>query len=69
MKSAKHIAEASAIGGDSWELIHFMDLPDNASRENQVEALKADKAWLLRHTGDVFNRLDKLIAEIEGVTL
>jgi len=65
MKHMKHIAQANAIGRDSWELNNFQQLRKNASAASQVEALKRDQKWQEDHMGDVSGRIDALVWDIE----
>jgi hypothetical protein len=66
MKHGEHIMAASKIGSDSWALLNFENLPRNASRKRQIEALHADQRWLRNHTEEICHQIDKLIREIEG---
>lgn len=64
MKREEHIQEAKAIGDDSYALIHYDQLPLNASIIRQVEALEADKKWQELHRVEVEGRIDALIATL-----
>ena len=61
----KHRVEAEEIGKDSCSLLHFMQLPKNANRVKQVEALKADQAWQQSHHEEILRRVDRLIRDVE----
>lgn len=65
MKRHEHIRMARAIGKDSWELINFMQLPKNASGEEQIEALKADATWMDGHMIEIAQEIDVLCRLIE----
>lgn len=62
---AKHKKEAETIGADSYELIHFNQLPINATTEQQIEALKKDQNWQNNHIAEISSRIDDLISDIE----
>ena len=66
MKQGKHTEEAARIGADSYVLLHFVQLPRNASVARQVLALKADMRWQNNHQEEVNRRLASLIADIEN---
>ncbi len=57
---------AEAIGDDSFELLNFAGLPDNASKVRQMEALKQDQKWLENHHNEISRRIDNLIQFIDG---
>jgi len=65
VKRSEHIAEAAAIGADSFALLNFGQLPRRASRAAQIEALWADQRWQENHHGDISRRIDGLIRLIE----
>ena len=65
MKQQQHIAEAQAIAGESFDLMHYVQLRANASAACQVEALKRDQHWQWMHHGEVSARIDELIRAIE----
>ena len=65
MKKPKHVKEAKLIGNDSWELINFTQLPKNASRKRQIEALKDDQKWQEDHMIEISSQIDYLIADID----
>ena len=69
MKKPQHIAEARAIAGDSFELMHYGQLRKNASVARQVEALKRDQAWQKMHQEEVSERIDELIRSIERIEI
>ena len=64
MKKAEHIAEADAIGRDSYGLMNFNELPDTASQQAQVEALEADRRWQEMHAIEVGQRIERLMTKI-----
>lgn len=64
MKKKEHIKMAKLIGGDSFALINFDQLPRSACCEAQIEALEADRKWQEDHQGEVSSRIDSLIWEI-----
>ena len=66
MVKRSHREEAIVIGADSWELISFMQLPNNASVKRQVEALKQDQQWQSDHQQEISDMIDVLIKSIEG---
>ena len=57
--------EAIAIGSDSYELQHFIQLPESASKEQQVEALNRDRNWQRDHFEEISGRIDVLIQQVE----
>lgn len=65
MKLPKHIEEAERIGADSYSLLNYSELPRNASRARQVEALKRDQHWQQLHHDEVSRWIDYLIQDIE----
>ncbi len=60
---AKTIAED--IGNDSWQLISFMQLPNTATKEEQVNALRSDQTWQQNHIDIISSQIDELISAIE----
>ena len=66
MKKPEHIQEADLIGRDSYDLLNFIDLQDNASAKRQVAALQRDQLWQELHHNEVSSRLNKLIQTIEN---
>lgn len=64
MKKAEHVAEAGAIGHDSYGLMNFNQLPDSASTQEQVEALEADRRWQEMHAIEVGQRIERLMTNI-----
>jgi len=64
MIKPQHRAEAEAIGADSWRLLNFSQLPDNASRERQLDALRADKKWQEDHMNEIGRRISALIHDV-----
>ncbi len=65
MIHAKHRKEAKVIGDDSWELLSFRELPQNASAARQVEALTKDRNWQTNHYEEICRRIDVLMEDIE----
>ena len=65
MKKPEHIKMAKAIGEDSWELLNFIQLPKNASKEKQIEALKSDLNWMKNHLYTIEHSIDELCKLIE----
>ncbi|HDZ25354.1 hypothetical protein LCGC14_0359220 [marine sediment metagenome] len=57
--------EAITIGNDSWELQHFIQLPENSSKKSQIKALKQDQNWLRNHIESINSRIDDLIQTLE----
>lgn len=64
MKKAEHVAEAGAIGRDSYGLMNFNQLHDSASTQEQVEALEADRRWQEMHAIEVGQRIERLMTKI-----
>jgi len=64
MKRQEHIETASQIGGDSWALLNFEQLPRNASAARQIEALKADQTWQRMKWEETSRAIDELISDI-----
>ncbi len=65
MKEPETIEEAITIGHDSYELLNFMQLPNNATSKRQIEALGQDQAWQRHHFEGVSARIDQLIQTLE----
>ena len=66
MKLPSNELRAKSIGDDSWELLNFTDLPHDASKERQIEALKQDQMWQENHLNMISTRIDNLIDRIES---
>ncbi|NLF31593.1 MAG: hypothetical protein GX591_11990 [Planctomycetes bacterium] len=65
MRKPRHVTEAVMIGRDSWDLQHFLALPNTATPAQQVEALKADARWQRDHMEEIQFRIDALIDQIQ----
>jgi hypothetical protein len=65
MKRPEHIAIAKAIGDDLYELINYISLPANASKEDQVIALNRDSSWIRDHMETICRRINVLQKRIE----
>ena len=65
MKSKATIKTVEEIGGDSWDLLNFQQLPDNATPNVQIAALREDQRWQADHHNEVSKRIDYLIQDIE----
>lgn len=65
MKKPEYIKEAKEIGDDSWDLSQFLDLPKNASKKQQIEALKSEAKWMEDHINTIVYRIDQLCLKIE----
>lgn len=66
MKRNRVIAMAKEIGDMHYELINFDQLPRNASKKRQVEALLKDQQWQEDHQADMNAHIGRLIDTIEG---
>jgi hypothetical protein len=58
--------QVKAIGKDSWELLHFGELPKKPSVKAMLDALKLDRRWLEDHCNEVCHEIDRLCCEIEA---
>lgn len=65
MKSQRAIGIAKEIGDMHFDLLHFNDLPKNASKKKQVEALRRDQRWQEDHQNEMSKHIDHLIDHIE----
>ncbi len=54
---------AKSIGDDSFELLNFTQLPDTASVQEQVDALRADQMWQEDHHNEISRRIAYLISD------
>ena len=59
-----HKKEAKNIGDNSFELLNFVQLPDTATAEKQIQALRADQDWQEDHNTEISRRIDYLMSEI-----
>lgn len=57
--------EAEAIGNNSFELINFVELPDTATAQEQIDALRADQRWQEHHNIEISQAIDRLIQLVE----
>jgi len=64
MKHKEHIDRAKQIGDDSWELLNFMQLPQDASAGEQAEALEKDKTWQQDKNNEISRAIHYLIGDI-----
>lgn len=60
---AKHLAEV--IGDNSFSLINFDQLPDSASSNAQIEALRKDQRWQEEQNNETSKKIDYLCSDIE----
>lgn len=67
-KRERHIIEAEAIGRDSWRLLNYHRLPDNATAAEQVAALRQDQKWWQLYCQQIESRITRLINDIERGT-
>lgn len=68
MKNPDHVARATEIGNDSWQLQHFEQLRKNASIAAQIEALESDQLWQAHHSIEISGQMDELIRDIREDT-
>lgn len=66
MKTKYAKKAAKEIGDDSWQLIHFHQLPNEATVNQQTYALRQDQHWLHDHIRQISCEIDGLIRDIEG---
>ena len=59
-------ARAKRIGDDSYGLINFDSLPNNASIREQIEALREDQKWQEDHMNEISRTIDRLIRDLES---
>jgi len=67
MKKAEHVTEAKKIAANSYGLMHFDALPDNASIREQIDALRADQSWQEMHAHNIRDQFNALITKLMGV--
>lgn len=64
MKETAHIQEARHIGADSYELQHFEQLPENATKQQQIDAIAEDIQWQHDHTSEIICHMERLQRDI-----
>lgn len=60
------IIEIINMGKESCVLSFFLSLDGRGTVQEQIDALKCDKAWQEKHHAEIMKRIDLLIHDIEN---
>jgi len=64
VKRSQHREWAAQIGDASHHLIHYAQLPDGASDEEQIQALDADARWQQNNHDETQRAIESLKQDI-----